>query len=139
MGPGQPMTKFTGSETARSMGGVWIVAEGKGTMGESGEETSLLTLGYDPNKKRFVGSWVGSMMTHLWIYSGELNPGETTLTLSSEGPAMTPEGQIIAGKTALYRDIHEFKSNDHRVLTAHVQGDDGKWQQFMEMHYHRKS
>ena len=48
--------------------------------------TTQITLGYDPAKKRFVGTWLGSMMTHLWIYDGELSADERTLTLSSEGP-----------------------------------------------------
>jgi hypothetical protein len=33
--------------------------------------------------------------------------------------------------------VIEFKDDDHRVLTAHVLGDDGTWQQFMTSNYRR--
>lgn len=41
-------------------------------------------------------------------------------------------------KMARYRDVMEFKSQDHRVLTSHTLGDDGAWHQFMTVHYRRK-
>jgi len=75
--------------------------------------TTLMTLGYDPAKGRFVGTWIGSMMTHLWVYDGELDPAGRVLTLNSEGPSMTGDGSF-----AKYQDIVEFMSDDHRVLTA---------------------
>ena len=31
-----------------------------------------------------------------------------------------------AGKMAQYRDVIEFKSDDHRVMTSHALGDDGQ-------------
>jgi len=57
----------------RSLGGLWILAEGRGEMPGGAPATMLMTLGYDPAKNRFVGTWVGSMMTHLWVYQGWLN------------------------------------------------------------------
>ena len=98
-----------------------------------GAATTLMTLGYDPTTRRYVGTWVGSMMTHLWIYDGALNAAERVLTLESDGPSMAGDG-----KMARYRDAIEQKSDDHRVLTSSVLGDDGKWQQFMTMTYRRK-
>jgi hypothetical protein len=41
-------------------------------------------------------------------------------------------------KMAKYRDVIEFKSDDDRVMTSHVLGDDGQWHQFMTAHYRRK-
>lgn len=41
------------------------------------------------------------------------------------------------GKTTKYKDVIEFKSDDHRVLTAHALGDDGEWHGFMTTHYYR--
>jgi hypothetical protein len=92
-----------------------------------------MTLGYDPQKKRFVGTWVGSMMTWLWIYDGSLDAAQKVLTLSSDGPDFKVEGKL-----AKYRDVIEFKNDNHRVLTSHVLGEDGKWNQFMTAHYRRK-
>jgi Protein of unknown function (DUF1579) len=39
---------------------------------------------------------------------------------------------------AKYKDVIEFKSDDHRVLTSHMLADDGTWQPFMTAHYRRK-
>jgi hypothetical protein len=39
---------------------------------------------------------------------------------------------------AQYRDVIELKSDDHRVLTSHIRGDDGTWQAFMTAHYRRR-
>ena len=123
--------KFRGRESVRSLG-EWILAEGQGEMPECGAATTMMTLGYDPQNKRYVGTWIGSMMTHLWIYDGELDESQKVLTLNSEGPAMTGKGM------AKYRDAIEFKSDDLRVLTSYVLEDDGKWYKFMKAHYRRQ-
>jgi hypothetical protein len=92
-----------------------------------------MTLGYDPRKQRYVGTWIGSMMTYLWRYDGELDAGETVLTLASDGPAMTGDERM-----AKYKDAIEFKSDDRRTMTSHVLGDDAQWHHFMTAHYWRK-
>ena len=132
MEPGQPPAKFTGTEHVRSLGDLWFVAEGEGETPGGGTDTSLMTLGYDPQKQRFVGTWIGSMMTHLWVYDGALDADRRVLTLEAEGPSMAGDGQM-----ATYRDVIELKSDDHRVLTSHVLREDGTWQQFMTAHYRR--
>jgi hypothetical protein len=134
MGPGKPMETSKGTESVRSLGGLWIVAEGQGEMPGGGLATMIMTLGYDPQAKRFVGTWIGSMMTHMWVYAGALDAAERVLTLEAEGPDMAGTGKI-----AKYRDVIELESPDHRVLTSHVLGDDGAWQQFMTAHYRRKT
>ena len=127
---GEPPHKSSGTERVRTIGDLWIVGEGEMEMaGEAG--TTLLTLGYDPQKKRFVGTWVGSMMSNLWVYEGSLVGN--VLTLDCEGPSF--EGD---GKTSRYRDIHEIKSDDQRELRSEILGDDGKWTQFMTATYRRK-
>jgi hypothetical protein len=98
-----------------------------------GPATTLITLGFDPQKKRYVGTWVGSMMTNLWVYEGELDNTGRVLTLASEGPSMSGDGG-----TARYKDVIEFTSDDRRTLTGHVQGADGTWQTLMSATYTRK-
>lgn len=133
MGPEKPPEKTTGKESVRSLGGLWIVAEGVGEMPGGGEGTSIMTLGYDPEKGRYLGNWVGSMMTHMWIYDGRLDEAEKVLTLDTEGPDMSGKGG-----TARYRDIVEIVDDDNRLLRAQVQGDDGEWQEFMVARYRRR-
>jgi hypothetical protein len=133
MGSDQPLEKATGTESVRSLGGLWVLAEGQGEMPGGGTATTMMTLGYDPQKQRYVGTWVGSMMTYLWVYDGELDANERVLTLNAEGPAMSGEGKM--GK---YKDVIEFKSDDRRVLTSHFLGDDGQWHHFMTANYQRK-
>jgi hypothetical protein len=98
-----------------------------------GPATTMMILGYDPQKKRFLGTWIGSMMTHMWVYDGVLDASENVLTLDTEGPSMAGDG-----KMAKYQDIIEFKSDDHRTLASQVLGDDGKWHRFMTAHYRRQ-
>jgi hypothetical protein len=131
MQPGKPPEKFTGTERARSLGGFWILIEGQSEM-PSGPETMVMTLGYDPQKKRFVGTFIASMEPHLWLYDGGLDAAEKVLTLNTEGPNMAAEG-----KMATFKDVMEIKSDDHRVLTSHMLGDDGKWRKVMTIHYRR--
>jgi hypothetical protein len=134
MAPGKPPERFKGTESVRSLGGLWILAEGRGEMPGSGVETMLLTLGYDPQKKRYLGTWIGSMMSHLWVYDGALDAAGKVLALDADGPDMAG-----TGKMAKYRDVVEFESDDHRILTSQVLGDDGKWTRFMTAHYRRKT
>ncbi len=134
MGPDQPPMKATGTESVRSLGGLWVLCEGRGEMPGGGAATTVMTLGYDPVKQRYVGTFVASMMTHLWVYDGGLDLEGTTLTLDTVGPNFGG----APGAMAKYKDVIEFKSNDHRVLTSHMLGDDGKWHQFMTAHYRRR-
>jgi len=122
-----------GTETVRMLGDLWVLCEGTGEMPGGGTANMMMTLGYDPARQRFVGTWIGSMMTHLWVYEGTLDATRRILTLESEGPSMSGDG-----KTARYRDVIEMKSDDYRTLTSHTPGADGKWQTFMTAHYRRR-
>ena len=135
-GPDQPAMKLKGTESVRSLGGLWTLAEGQGEMPGGGVAKMLMTLGYDPQRKRYVGTWVGSMMTHLWVYDGELDASGRVLTLNAEGPRFGPGG-TPDGTMAKYQDIIEFLSDDHRVLRSQTPDEDGNWKQFMSAHYRR--
>jgi hypothetical protein len=132
MGPDQPPSKSKGTEVVRSLGGLWIIAEGEGEMPDGSLGKTMMTLGFDPTKDRFVGTFVGSMMTHLWPYNGSLDTAKKLLTLDSEGPNFN-QGAIVP-----YKDIIEFVSNDHKILTSQILMDDGTWNHFMTAHYYRK-
>lgn len=133
MGKNQPPIKNTGEETVRSLGGLWTLGEGSGAVPDGGECQSIMTLGYDPQLKRFVGTFIASVMTHLWIYNGTLDETGKILTLDTEGPSFAGDGTLTQ-----YQDIIEFIDDDHRTLSSRILGPDGEWTFFMKAHYFRK-
>ena len=70
---------------------------------------TILPLGFDPATGRFPGTWIGSMMSHLWLYGG----------------------------IARYQDIITLESDDRRILTSRAAMPDGGWQEFMTATYRR--
>lgn len=130
--PDAPAKGTPWTEHVRSLEGLWTVCEGRGTMPDGKFGQSLMTLGYTPQSGRFVGTWVGSMMTHMWIYDGELEPDGRTLSLYCDGPDFD-----VPGKQARYRDAITLVDQSRRVLTAHVRTDDGTWKELMTAQYTR--
>lgn len=133
MEPGKEPEKFKGTENMRSIGGLWVQGESYGEMPGGGIATMVITLGYDPQRERFVGTFIGSMMTHLWLYDGSLDASKKVLTLNTEGPSCTGAEKLVK-----YKDVIELKSADHRVMTSHMLGDDGTWLPIMTANYRRK-
>ncbi|MCZ4091476.1 MULTISPECIES: DUF1579 domain-containing protein [Sinorhizobium] len=128
---GQSQAPWT--ENVRSMQGLWFVCEGQGTMPDGRIGQSLMTLGFNPQTNRYVGTWVGSMMTHMWIYDGVLEDDGKTLTLDCEGPDFDRPG-----RSARYQDVITLIDADHRRLTARVQTEDGNWKEIMAAEYRRR-
>lgn len=137
MGPDKPAARSSGTESVRSLGDLWIVGEGQGEMpGGGGLGRTILTLGYDPARGKYVGSWIGSMMTLMWTYEGTRDAGGdgNVLTLDTEGPNFADGGKT----RTRFQDIITIVSDDHRTLTSRMLGPDGQWHRFTTAHYHRR-
>ncbi len=132
MAPGQPPVKCNGTMSTRMLGGFWMVSDVKGDMMGMPIE-AIHTVGYDAKAKKYVGSWVDSMMNHMWKYQGTVDATGKILTLEAEGPNMSQPD-----KTSKYRDVYEFKSKDHFTMSSEMLGDDGKWLQFMKSEVKRR-
>lgn len=133
-GPDQPPMKCKGTESIRSIGGFWVLSETHGTPpGSDVSMTGLMTLGYDVERKKYVGTWVDSMTGYLWTYEGTVDESGKKLTLLTEGP-----NPIAPGTTAKYRESIEIKGDGHKVFTSAMQGEDGEWHTFMTSHARRK-
>jgi len=124
---GHPGASFSGTETVRVLGGLWALAEGESELPDGKSMTTLMTLGFDPARNAYVGSFACSMMTHLWIYRGRLEENGRRLVLATEGPSME-EGR----DSTAYEDIIEFQDADHRTLTSRMRTKDGQWQVVVE-------
>lgn len=132
MGPGQPVQKGHGSQSVKSLGGLWAFVEGKATMPDGAEMTYYVALGYDVSFKEYRGCMFCDVSSHLWKYTGELSADGKTMTLNCIGPNMEKDGE-----TANYRDVIEIIDAAHRTMTSSGQDENGEWQVFMKAHYTR--
>ncbi|MCC7363100.1 MAG: DUF1579 domain-containing protein [Dehalococcoidia bacterium] len=122
---GAPM-KGAGREHVRAVGEHWVLNEMSETV-DGQDVLNLQMIGFDRRKGRFVGTFVSSMGTELWVYDGELDASGRKLTLSAEGPGMDGTG------TALYHDIIEIVDANTRELRSEVETPEGEWVEFMTM------
>jgi len=123
----------TAQETVRQIGDLFIVAELTGeTPGSDQPLSSMLTLGFDPDKDKFVGTWIGSPMPQLIAYEGTLSEDNKTLTLDCQAP-----GYDDPSETKNYQDVLVIKSPDEREFHSQLQNDDGSWNRFMTCTYTR--
>ena len=128
---GEHEHKSTGTQTVRDFG-MWSVGEMTGQMpGTDQTSRSIISLGYDLTKKKFVGSFISDVMDFMWIYEGSLK-GDV-LTLDCRGPSFKGDGTM-----ADYQDIVEIKNDNEYTLSSQTKGDDGKWTKFMTMTFQRK-
>ena len=132
MGPPDKQEVERGTLSARTLGGVWLVCELRSDRSENAGAASIMTLGYDPEKRRYVGTFISWMMANLWIYDGEMEAGGKAIALHAEGPSFAMEG-----KTAPYVDRVEITSDDAWVMTSSTPDAEGTWQRFMTMRFRR--
>jgi len=132
MQPDQPPMESAGTDSVRALGGHWIIAEIKTTM-MGAPYNGILSLGYDPLKKHFNGTWIDSFGGYLWVYKGTLNDAGDTLTLETNGPSI-----LSPDKTARYKEVIQITDKDNRTFTSSIETDDGKWTKILTIEYHRK-
>lgn len=119
-------------EEVRSLNGIWFLAEGRGNMPGGAPAVTLLTLGHDSRTGRYVGSWIGTMMEHMWVYDGEMSEDGSTLSLYTTGPSFADPSV-----TQAFREQIIFTGKDSRIFTSSAKQPDGGWQTFMRADYTR--
>ena len=125
MGPGQPPMECSGTLSSKKLGEFWVMNEMKGDMVGT-PMIGIQTIGYDVAKKKYVGTWVDSMMPFMWKYEGSVDKSGKILTLEAEGPNFAAPGKLTK-----FQDIYEFKSANEIAITSKMLGEDGKWMTFM--------
>jgi hypothetical protein len=135
MGPGQPPMRASGRERVRMLGDLWVVGESEGEMpggpdGAPATMTAIITLGFDPAKGRYVGTWVGSPMASMFVYEGQ-REGDR-LPLDTVGPSFEDHAKL-----AHYQDVVTFVNDHTRTLESRLRGNDGAWTTFMRATYTR--
>lgn len=116
MDPGAPPSVSKGTEVVTMMGGFWQLSEFKSEMmGQPFEGRG--TAGYDPQKRKYVGTWIDTMTPGYYTMEATYDPASKTMTSTMEGP--DPSGQVTRTKATT-----EWKDPDTRVFSMY--GPDGK-------------
>jgi len=130
-GPDGEALTAEGKEHVRMLGDLWMVGESTGLMPGGGSMTAVMTVGYDPEKERFVGTWVGSPMTAMFIYEGTLDESARELTLNTRG-----EDFNNPGTQTDYQDILVL-TDSGRELRSRMRTNEGEWVDIMKAVYTR--
>jgi len=116
MAPGTPPSVSKGTDTVTMLGGFWQLSEFKSEMMGQPFEGRGAT-GFDPAKKKYVGTWVDSMTPGYYTVEGAYDAATKTMTATMEGP--DPTGAVTKTKeTTVWPDP------DTRVFTMYAP--DGK-------------
>jgi hypothetical protein len=129
--PGTAPMVSKGTETVTlAVGGMWQVTEFKGElMGAPFEGRGLM--GFDPGKKKYVGSWVDSMTPSISPMEASYDPATKTMTGWMEAPDPT-------GKLTKSKHTTEWRDADTRVFNMFMTAPDGKEYPVLKITYKRQ-
>lgn len=118
--PGKPMAESKGVETASmGLGGFWLMYEFKGEM--NGQPfTGRGTLGYDQQKQKYVGTWIDSLKSGLFLSEGTADEQGKVFTMIAQGYC------DAQGKAITMKQVLELKDRDNRKLSFLTPSPDGK-------------
>jgi hypothetical protein len=133
-GPDSQPSESKGVEVVKLMpGGLWQQNEFDGKFADM-EFHGCGVTGYDPKKKKYVGTWVDSMSTDILSMEGEYDASTKTLTMYSKGT--DPSGKAYDAKMT-----SKHEDDDTRVFTMFMKSDEtkGEFIKMMEITYKRRA
>jgi hypothetical protein len=118
--PGKPMAESKGVEIASmGLGGFWLTYEYKGEM-NGASFTGRGTMGFDQQKQKYVGTWIDSSKSGLFLSEGTADDQGKVFTLIAQGYC------DAQGKAITMKQVMELKDKDTRKLTFLTPNPDGK-------------
>lgn len=128
--PNGPPATSQAVETNHMVGNVWVVGDFKGEMAGTSFHGSS-QMGYDPKKKKYIGSWIDSASPYPTAMEGSYDPSTKMLTIVGTGK--DPNG----GETKM-KLVTVYKEDDTRTMTMYIGAGGDQWQRIMEVDYRRK-
>lgn len=111
-------------------GGFWLIDDFQGEMNGS-QFTGHGALGYDPQKKVYVQSWV-SMAPLLMVFTGTFDKTGKVLTMTGDGPGMD-------GTRIKMKNVTTWTSTDSMTCEVFVVMPDGTETKSMTLTYTRRA
>jgi hypothetical protein len=133
-GPDGPVIESQGEEHNRVIGnGMWLLSDYKGKIGGVPFEGHG-TFGYDPQKKKYTGTWVDNMKPTMDTMEGTYDAKTHTMTMFSQ--SIDPE----TGKPSKMKNVGKYIDDNTRTFTMYnlAPGSEDKYVKMMEIHYTRK-
>lgn len=128
-GPYSPPQKSKASESNKMIGDFWLISDFKGSF-EGMEFTGRGQFGFDPQKKKYVGSWIDSFSPNATKMVGSYDKAKKTMTYETTGIGM--DGNPVKGKNVV------VYGKDSRVMTMwSAAPDTGEMIKVMEITYKR--
>ncbi|MBX3425761.1 MAG: DUF1579 domain-containing protein [Pirellulales bacterium] len=120
------------TETSKMLGDYWLQTEFSGEIGDQ-KFAGRGMLGYDPESKKFVGTWCDTMTPYMSIGEGEYDVDKHALTMTYKArDPMTREMQSS-------KMVTTFVDDDTKQAVMYSAPDDaGKSWKMMEITYKRK-
>ncbi len=126
-GPGADLPAMPIRETNTLMDtGLWVVTEF-----EAGPFLGRGQFGYDPLKKKYVGTWVDNMTPHLMVMEGDYNSETHEMTMFTQGIDQA------TGKMQDMKAVSRYVDADTRTYTMHAK-QAGDWVKMFQVNYQRE-
>jgi hypothetical protein len=112
-------------------GGLWVLSRFDGDFGGMKFE-GRGQFGYDPVKKKYVGTWIDSLSPNLSVLEGSYDPKTRTMTYAGDGTSA--EGIKYSQKM-----VTTTKDDGSRVFTLYMKVGEAKDEvKFMEVTYQKR-
>jgi hypothetical protein len=131
MDPSQPPMQVTATETIEMLGPFWTRSLFRADLGGFMIEGSA-TVGYDPEKGKWVSTWIDNGMPHLFYFEGDLDEEAGALEMTGKGPSP------IDGNPTTYRTVETVVGPNERTVDMYYTLPTGDELQMFAYRYTRK-
>jgi hypothetical protein len=133
MSPDAQPFKTKAIETNEMFGDYWLMSKFEGDFGGMKFKGHSM-LGYDPTKKKFIGTWTDTMSPHLMTMEGEFDESTNTSTMYGTGTSLE------SGKPEKTKMVTVYENDDQKTFTMYMAkpGADDEWVKHMEIKYKRR-
>lgn len=122
--PGVEPTPVPAKEKITGIGGFWVISDFTSEfMGQPYHGSGHV--GYDADKKKFIGTWVDGMSSYLSVMEGEYDESKKALVMRWKAPDMT-------GQMASHRS-ESTETGDSRTMTFFMGEGEGTKTMVIEM------
>ena len=127
---GKPM-KTQGTETVEMLGEFWNVTRFE-TVVDGKPLSGRATIGYHPDEKKWVGTWIDSFNPRLYHFTGDYDAETKVLTMTTQAP------NPVTGEAAPWRTTDEMLSPNEKRFEMFIGGPEGEVR-IASYHYTRGS